>query len=82
VDTAYGQEQSVTTGRVDPELTPDSINIEILGCPRLPHASVVTAGESCDNALVKTISGLFKTEMIHHRSHWQGLDAIDYTTLE
>ncbi|MGV2932708.1 DDE-type integrase/transposase/recombinase [Vreelandella venusta] len=45
-------------------------------------ASVGTTGESYDNALAKTIIGLFKTEVIHHRGPWKGRDAVEYATLE
>ncbi|QEA38687.1 IS3 family transposase [Pistricoccus aurantiacus] len=45
-------------------------------------ASVGTTGDSYDNALAETIIGLFKTEVIHHRGPWKGLDAVEYATLE
>ncbi len=45
-------------------------------------ASVSTTGDSYDNALAETIIGLFKTEVIHHRGPWKGLDAVEYATLE
>ena len=46
------------------------------------NASVGTTGDSYDNALAETIIGLFKTEVIHHRGPWRGLDAVEYATLE
>lgn len=46
------------------------------------NASVGTTGDSYDNALAETIIGLFKTEVIHHRSQWKGIDAVEYATLE
>ena len=45
-------------------------------------ASVGTTGDSYDNALAETIIGLYKTEVIHHRGPWKGLDAVEYATLE
>ena len=36
--------------------------------------SVGSVGDSSDNALAETIIGLFKTEVIHHRGPWRGLD--------
>jgi transposase InsO family protein len=44
--------------------------------------SVGSVGESCDNALAETVTGLFKTEVIHRRSPWRSLEAVDYATLE
>lgn len=46
------------------------------------NASVGTTGDSYDNALAEAIIGLFKTEVIHHRGPWRGLDAVEYATLE
>lgn len=45
-------------------------------------ASVGTTCDSYDNALAETNIGLFKTEVIHHRGPWMGLDAVEYATLE
>ena len=39
-------------------------------------------GDSCDNALAETIIGLYKTELIHRRGPWKGLDDVEYATLE
>lgn len=44
--------------------------------------SVGSVGDSYDNALAETIIGLFKTEVIHHRGPWRGLDDVEYATLE
>jgi hypothetical protein len=44
--------------------------------------SVGSVGESCDNALAETVIGLFKTELIHRRSPWRSLEAVDYATLK
>jgi transposase InsO family protein len=46
------------------------------------NASAGTTGDSYDNALAETIIGLYKTEVIHHRSPWRSLDAVEYATLE
>ena len=44
--------------------------------------STGTVGDSYDNALAETIIGLYKTELIHHRSPWRNLEAVEYATLE
>lgn len=44
--------------------------------------SVGTVGDSYDNALVETINGLFKAEVIHRRGPWRSFEAVDYATLE
>jgi transposase InsO family protein len=44
--------------------------------------SVGSVGDSYDNALAETIIGLFKTEVIHHRGPWRGIDDVEYATLE
>ena len=46
------------------------------------NPSVGSVGDSYDNALAETIIGLFKTEVIHHRGPWRGLDDVEYATLE
>lgn len=46
------------------------------------EASVSSVGDAYDNALAETINGLFKAEVIHRRGPWQGLDAVEYATLE
>jgi transposase InsO family protein len=38
--------------------------------------------DSYDNALAETVIGLFKTEVIHRRSPWRSLQAVEYATLE
>jgi putative transposase len=43
--------------------------------------SVGSRGDSYDNALAETIIGLFKTEVIHHRSPWKGMEDVEYATL-
>jgi len=43
------------------------------GCPQYP---------SYDNALAETISGLYKTEVIHKRGPWRTVDEVEYATLE
>jgi transposase InsO family protein len=44
--------------------------------------SVGGVGDSYDNALAETVIGLFKTEVIHRRSPWRSLEAVEYATLE
>ena len=41
-----------------------------------------SVGDSYDNALAETIIGLYKAELIHRRSPWRSLDAVEYATLE
>jgi len=45
-------------------------------------ASVGSRGDSYDNALAESFNGLYKTELIRHRGPWQGLDDVEYATLE
>jgi putative transposase len=44
--------------------------------------STGTVGDSYDNALAETITGLYKTEVIHHRGPWRNLETVEYATLE
>ena len=44
--------------------------------------SVGSVGDSYDNALAERVIGLFKTEMIRRRGPWQGLEAVEFATLE
>jgi transposase InsO family protein len=44
--------------------------------------SVGSVGDSYDNAMAESIIGLFKTEVIHRRGPWRGLDDVEYATLE
>jgi putative transposase len=44
--------------------------------------SVGSRGDSYDNALAESFNGLYKTELIHHRGPWRGLDDVEYATLE
>jgi len=46
------------------------------------NASVGSVGDSYDNALAETIIGLFKTEVIHERGPWRGIDPVEYAVLE
>lgn len=43
--------------------------------------SVGRRGDSYDNALAETIIGLFKTEVIHHRGPWKGMEDVEFATL-
>jgi putative transposase len=45
-------------------------------------ASVGSRGDSYDNALAESFNGLYKTELIHRRGVWDGLDDVEYATLE
>jgi putative transposase len=44
--------------------------------------SVGTVGDALDNALAETHIGLFKTELIHRRGPWKGLDDVELASLE
>jgi putative transposase len=53
---------------------------------RLAEAGVIPSvgsrGDSYDNALAESFNGLYKTELIRHCGPWQGLDDVEYATLE
>lgn len=44
--------------------------------------SVGSVGDSYDNALAETISGLYKTEIIRQRGPWRNIEAVEFATLE
>jgi putative transposase len=44
--------------------------------------SVGIVGDSYDNALAKTINGLFKAEVIHRCGPWRSFEAVEFATLE
>ena len=44
--------------------------------------SVGSVGDSYDNAMAETINGLYKTEVIRRKGPWEGLDDVEYATLE
>ena len=44
--------------------------------------SVGSVGDSYDNALVESVIGLLKTEVIRMRGPWKALDDVEYATLE
>jgi len=44
--------------------------------------SVGSRGDSYDNALAKTINGLYKAELIHRRAPWKTKEAVEIATLE
>jgi putative transposase len=44
--------------------------------------SVGSRGDSYDNAAAESLIGLFKTEVIHRRGPWRGLDQVELATLE
>ena len=43
--------------------------------------SVGSVGDSYDNALAESTIGLYKTEVINHKSPWSGLDHVEFATL-
>ncbi|GLZ29948.1 transposase [Lentzea sp. NBRC 105346] len=45
-------------------------------------ASVGSVADAYDNALAESTIGLYKTELISKRDHWQGRDQVEYATLE
>ncbi|MGI8516710.1 MAG: integrase core domain-containing protein, partial [Acidimicrobiia bacterium] len=45
-------------------------------------ASVGSVGDVYDNALVESVIGLFKTEVVRRRGPWRNLDDVEYATLE
>lgn len=45
------------------------------------NASVGSVGDSYDNALMETINGLYKTEVIHKDGPWRSLDDVERATL-
>jgi putative transposase len=53
---------------------------------RLAEAGALTSvgsrGDSYDNALAETVIGLYKTELVHARGPWRGLDDLELATLE
>lgn len=46
------------------------------------EASVGTVGDSCNNALVETFNGLYKTELIYRRGRWKSFQAVETAKLE
>ena len=44
--------------------------------------TVGRTGDSYDDALAETVIGLFKTEEIHRRGPWKGLEDVEFATLE
>jgi transposase InsO family protein len=44
--------------------------------------SVGSTGDSYDNALAESVIGLYKTEVIHRRGPWRGIDEVEFATLE
>jgi putative transposase len=44
--------------------------------------SVGSKGDSYDNALAKTINGLYKAELIHRRGPWKTGEAVELATLQ
>jgi len=52
---------------------------------RLSEASIQppvgSVGDSYDNALVETINGLYKTELIRQQGPWRGIETVELATL-
>ena len=46
------------------------------------NPSVGSVGDSYDNALAETVNGLFKAEVIHRRSSWKTIEAVELATLQ
>ena len=44
--------------------------------------SVGSVGDSYDNALIETINGLFKAEVIHCRGPWRNAEVVEFATFE
>lgn len=44
--------------------------------------SIGSRGDSYDNALAKTINGLYKAELIHRRTAWKTCESVELATLE
>jgi putative transposase len=44
--------------------------------------SVVSKGDSYDNALAETINGLYKAELIYRRGPWKTKEAVELATLQ
>jgi Integrase core domain len=44
--------------------------------------SVGSKGDSYDNALAETINGLYKAEVIHRRSSWKTVEAVEMATFK
>jgi hypothetical protein len=44
--------------------------------------SVGSTGDSDDNALAESVIGLYKTEEIHRRGPWKGVEDVEFATLE
>jgi transposase InsO family protein len=44
--------------------------------------SVRSTGDSYDNALAESVIGLYKTEEIHRRGPWKGVEDVEFATLE
>ena len=41
-----------------------------------------SVGDSYDNALAETVSGLYKAGVIHRRGPWRSFEAVELATLE
>ena len=46
------------------------------------ETSVGSRGDSYDNAMAESVIGLYKTEVIRHEGPWNGLEEVEFATLE
>jgi len=44
-------------------------------------SSFRSQGDSHDNALAESFSGLYKTELIHRKSHWRNVEHVKWVKL-
>ena len=44
--------------------------------------SVGSRGDSYDNALAESVTGLYKTELVRRRGPWRHNEAVEFATLE
>ena len=61
-------------------------HLSILYTERLAEAGIEPSagsrGDSYDNVLAESVSGLYKTEVINRRGPWRGVDAVELATLD
>jgi transposase InsO family protein len=46
------------------------------------ESSVGSVGDSCDNALAESVTGLYKTEVIRRKGPWSGVEVVEFAALE
>ena len=61
-------------------------HLSILYTERLAEAGIEPSagsrGDSYDNVLAESVSGLYKTEVINRRGPWRSVDAVELATLD